>query len=287
MRFIHLTDLHASNPNKKNYFSKRALGLLSWTKRRQFQHSNQILELLIDDIKTENPDLVVITGDIVQLGTELEIQSVKNKLLELFGDLPIMIVPGNHDNYARDSFKFLLKYWPEFLHVSHGFPSVRQFKNLTLVGLMSAQPMPFWSARGDLGVRQFAKLKSILSQNRNKLICIFMHHPPYREGINYRKSWKMTRQFGQLLSEYPVALICHGHLHRNVEFDDLFPTRVFCTASASACSGNSLASYRIFDFSFGMEQYEICTTLKQVEVNSQALQTISNKSWMVQKSMYD
>ena len=89
---------------KKNYFSKRALGLLSWTKRRQFQHSNQFLEVLIDDIKREDPDLIVITGDIVQLGTELEIQSAKNWLLELFGDLPIMIVPGNHDNYSRDSF---------------------------------------------------------------------------------------------------------------------------------------------------------------------------------------
>ena len=29
------------------------------------------------------PDLIVITGDIVQLGTELEIQSAKNWLLEL------------------------------------------------------------------------------------------------------------------------------------------------------------------------------------------------------------
>lgn len=281
MRFIHLTDLHASNPDKKNYFSKRALGLLSWTKRRQFQHSNQFLEVLIDDIKREDPDLIVITGDIVQLGTELEIQSAKNWLLELFGDLPIMIVPGNHDNYSRDSFKFLLRYWSEFLHVFPEFPSVRQFKNLTLVGLMSAQPMPFWSARGDLGERQLAKLKTILSENRNKLICMFMHHPPYLKGINRRKSLKMTRQFRSLLSEHQVALICHGHLHRNVEFNGLSPTKVFCTASASACLGNNLASYRIFDFNFGPEQPEICTTLKQLELNSQSLKTISKKSWTV------
>ena len=287
MRFIHLTDLHASNPNKKIYFSKRALGLLSWTKRRQFQHSNQFLDLLIDDIKTEAPDLVIITGDIVQLGTEMEIKSAKNKLLELFGDLPIMIVPGNHDNYALDSFKFLLRHWSEFLHLSPDFPSVRQFGNLTLVGLMSAQPMPFWSARGDLGVKQLTKLKTILSQNRNKLICMFMHHPPYRKGINSRKSLKMTRQFQSLLSEYQVALICHGHLHRNVEFNGLFPTKVFCTASASACLGSNLASYRIFDFSFGLEQSEISTTLKQIEINSQSLKTISKKSWAVQKSMAD
>ena len=151
----------------------------------------------------------------------------KNWLLELFGGLPIMIVPGNHDNYARDSFKFLLKYWSEFLHVFPEFPSVRQFKNLTLVGLMSAQPMPFWSARGDLGVRQLAKLKTILSQNRDKLICMFMHHPPYLKGINHRKSLKMTRQLKSLLLEYQVALICHGHLHRNVEFDGLSPTKSF------------------------------------------------------------
>ena len=106
MRFIHLTDLHASNPGIKNYFSKRALGLLSWTKRRQFQHSNEFLEVLADDIKREDPDLIIITGDIVQLGTELEIQLAKNWLLELFGGLPIMIVPGNHDNYHETLLSF-------------------------------------------------------------------------------------------------------------------------------------------------------------------------------------
>ena len=114
-------------PGKKNYFSKRALGLLSWTKRRQFQHSNEFLEVLADDIKREDPDLIVITGDIVQLGTELEIQLAKNWLLELFGDLPIMIVPGNHDNYSRDSFKFLLSIGLNFCMFSLNF---RQFDNL-------------------------------------------------------------------------------------------------------------------------------------------------------------
>ncbi len=287
MRFIHLTDLHASSPIEESYFSKRALGLFSWKKKRHLQHNNQFLKLLVDNVKAEKPDLVIITGDIVQLGTEFEIQSARDLLLEHFGNLPIMIVPGNHDNYARDSFGFLLRHWPEFLQISPDFPSVREFKNLILVGLMSAQPMPFWSARGDLGARQFAKLKKILAQNKDKLICMFMHHPPYLEGVNHRKSLKMAKQLGQLLSNYQVALICHGHLHRNVEFDGLKPTRVFGTASASACSGNNPASYCIFDLSCGLKQSEISTTLKQLELNSCSLKTVSKKSWTVYKEFTD
>ena len=46
MRFIHLTDLHTSSPIEKTYFSKRALGLFSWKKRRYLQHNNQFLKLL-------------------------------------------------------------------------------------------------------------------------------------------------------------------------------------------------------------------------------------------------
>ncbi len=287
MRFIHLTDLHALSPVAKNYFSKRALGLFSWEKRRHLQHNNQFLRLLIDNVKAEKPDLVIITGDIVQLGTEFEIQSAKNWLLEYFEGLQIMIVPGNHDNYAPDSLEFLLKHWSEFLQISSDFPSVREFKNLVLVGLMSAQPMPFWSARGDLGAKQLAKLKIILAENKDKLICMFMHHPPYSEGINRRKSLKKTKQLGQLLSDYQVALICHGHLHRNIEFKGLDPTRVFCTASASACLGDNLSSYRIFEFGCGLKQSEISTTLKQLELNSFSYRTISERSWTVAREFPD
>ena len=287
MRFIHLTDLHTSSPIEKTYFSKRALGLLSWKKRRYLRHNNQFLKLLIDNVKAEEPDLVIITGDIVQLGTEFEIQSAKDLLLEYFGSLPIMIVPGNHDNYARDSLGFLLRHWPEFLQISPDFPSIREFNDVILVGLMSAQPTPFWSARGDLGARQFVKLKRILAENKDKLICMFMHHPPYLEGVNHRKSLKMTKQLEQLLSYYQVALICHGHLHRNIEFDGLSPTRVFCTASASACLGDDLASYRIFDLSCGPKQSEISTTLKQLESNSFSLRTISEKSWTIDREFFD
>lgn len=279
MRFIHLTDLHCTDPIIKSYFSKRALGLFSWKKRRRFQHDNRFLKLLIQNVLGERPDLVVITGDVVQVGTKMEIQSAKFFLSELFNETPLMIVPGNHDNYAHDSFDYIAKYWKEFIQITPEFPSVRVFDKLVLVGLMSGKPMPFWSAEGELGVAQLERLKDILAESNGKVVCLFMHHPPYSEGVSKRKSLRMSDELRDLLLGKKIALICHGHLHRNVEFFGMAPTRVFCTASASACSGANPASYRIFDVNSSSDGVEIEATLKQLDPNSDCINVIDKKSW--------
>ena len=46
-----------------------------------------------------------------------------------------------------------------------------------------------------------------------------------------------------MIAEQQPALVCFGHLHRNMELSE-GATRVFCTASASSAKK---ASFRIFD----------------------------------------
>ena len=281
MRFIHLTDLHFSNPGNARYLSKRALGLFSWNNRRKLQHDIKILENLIENVIADKPEIVVITGDLVQLGTENEILLAKKWLSRVFEKVPLMIVPGNHDNYAIDSFSYIANHWSEFIHINPDFPSVKRFGDLVLIGLMSAKPMPFWSAQGDICAKQFDRLEGLLAQCEGKIVCLFLHHPPYLEGVKRRKSLKMSEKLRRLIIDKHVTLVCHGHLHRNIEFDGLMPTRVFCTASASACITDSCASYRVFDIDSHSQGFKIQTMLKQVDLKSNLVDVINTKAWNV------
>ena len=91
----------------------------------------------------------------------------------------------------------------------------------------------------------------------------------------------MTDEFRDMLLEKKIALICHGHLHRNVVFDGLAPTKVFCTASASACSGANSGSYRVFDVTPNSNGFEIEATLKQLDPDSERINLVYKKSWPI------
>ena len=87
MRIIHLTDPHLTSLPSfaagRFLFNKRFLGTISWS-RRQKHHLRSQLDLLVEDIRSEAPDLIICTGDLVQIGTKTEIIQAKEWLCLLY-----------------------------------------------------------------------------------------------------------------------------------------------------------------------------------------------------------
>lgn len=79
------------------------------------------LEQIIDDLNARAPDLVLVTGDIANVGGRRDLlEEARDRLLRI--EAPVVVVPGNHDlgfdrktllgaGYARG--------WPAFAHVFH------------------------------------------------------------------------------------------------------------------------------------------------------------------------
>ena len=57
------------------------------------------------------PDAIVLTGDLLHIGLREEMRQIRPWLQRLSDQVPVMLVPGNHDLYAADS----LAHWQQEL----------------------------------------------------------------------------------------------------------------------------------------------------------------------------
>jgi 3',5'-cyclic AMP phosphodiesterase CpdA len=82
MRLAHLSDLH---------FGK---------------HDTVVSATLAKELQAQEPDLVVVSGDFTQTGSEAEFRAAREFLDTLTA--PIFAVPGNHDVPQRDMWRRFL-----------------------------------------------------------------------------------------------------------------------------------------------------------------------------------
>ncbi|WP_211091392.1 phosphodiesterase [Pseudothauera rhizosphaerae] len=158
------------------------------------------------------PDLIVMTGDLVDLGQPAEYDHLKTLLAPL--GIPMVAVPGNHDE--RESMRAAFAadgYLPAhgFLHfaIDDRFP-------LRLIGLDTVVP---GEGRGELCAARLAWLEEALAAAPQRPTLVLMHHPPFATGIGHmdRIGLEGADGFEAIVARHPqiVAVLC-GHLHRSI-----------------------------------------------------------------------
>ena len=264
MRLIHLTDPHLSSLEPFSFLTvkgKRKSGYLSWYRKRQYIHRPEILERLTQAVRDESPDQILLTGDLVHIGLEDEIIEASRWLRRLGTPEQVVLIPGNHDNYAPDSLAAMNRHWCDYLpeqdaginDYTSAYPAVRIIGDLRLVGVNTSCVTRIFSAEGELGKAQLSRLRDALrhpvsgpgseSQERPEFTCLLIHHPPLPEMTKQRKALRDAGDLQLVIEEQQPDLILYGHLHcnRTAQYGEI---RTFCTASASSVND---ASYRVFD----------------------------------------
>jgi 3',5'-cyclic AMP phosphodiesterase CpdA len=201
---------------------KRALGWLSWRRRRRHEHRAEVLEALLADLAAEAPDHVAITGDLTNVGLPDEIEAAVPWLERLGGPGRVSLVPGNHDAYGASLDGPRLAPWAPYMAGSHEpgaggrFPFVRRLGPLALVGLSSAVPTAPGLATGRLGGDQLAQLESALAALARERRCrvVLVHHPPLPAGQSWRRRLSDAPELRAILARTGAELVLHGHTHR-------------------------------------------------------------------------
>jgi len=237
---------------------KRWSGYLSWRKKRRFVHRREMLDVLTAAVHDEDPVHVLVTGDLVHIGLPAEIDAAAEWLESLGPPERVMLVPGNHDVYARDSWPAAAAAWAPYLGVAAAadaagaYPVRRELTvagaRLRLIGVSTAVPTPLFSAAGSLGAAQLERLESELDADACR--CLLIHHPPLPGMTSRRKGLRDAAALQALLHRRGAELILHGHVHRNAEREGPGGARIFGTASASAdtaAGAGDGAAYRVFD----------------------------------------
>jgi 3',5'-cyclic AMP phosphodiesterase CpdA len=158
------------------------------------------------------PDLVVITGDLVDLGTPEEYARLRALLAPL--PMPLVVVPGNHD--AREPLRAAFAdggYLPAagFLQFAIDHHPLR------LVGLDTVVP---GEGRGALCAERLAWLDATLAAAPAHPTLVLMHHPPFLTGIGHMDAIGLSGRdgFETIMARHPQvqAVLC-GHLHRDIQ----------------------------------------------------------------------
>jgi 3',5'-cyclic AMP phosphodiesterase CpdA len=104
MKFLHVSDIHLCDPPLFPPLRvKRTLGWLNWIFNRRFRHEYSYLELFLERVEEEKPDFLIVSGDLVQLGTKRELVKIMDYLERLEEHCgKILYTPGNHDRFTRD-----------------------------------------------------------------------------------------------------------------------------------------------------------------------------------------
>jgi len=233
----HLSDLHATDVrlrSPRDVLNKRALGWLSWRRKRRKEHLAAVLEALIEDLHGCAPDQVGVTGDLTHLGLPAEIEAVVAWLERLGPADRVAVVPGNHDAYAGTAGAERWAPWRAFMGdpapdaggargaaddaATRGFPWVRRTgRSAALVGVCSARPTAPLLATGRVGEAQRARLEALLAalgaEGRARIL--LMHHPPLPAGQSRRRRLDDAGPLRALLARTGAELVLHGHTHES------------------------------------------------------------------------
>jgi 3',5'-cyclic-AMP phosphodiesterase len=188
-RIVFLTDLHLGLPGERPF----GLDL-----RDRFTK-------IIPAIASQNPDLLVLGGDICNdLGDERIYTYVLEKLKPT---LPNFIaIPGNHDDSSK-----LAKVFGYTLKGQNESYFDRSFDNNRFLFLDTSA--------GKLSEDQWRWLEDQL--NKFHVSAIFMHHPPCKAGVVYMDehyAFQEPERMAELAikTKYIIPVIC-GHYHCSIE----------------------------------------------------------------------
>ncbi len=155
------------------------------------------------------PDLVVLTGDLVDHGDAAEYARLRDILSGL--RVPFRLIAGNHDSRAT-----LAAAFPEhgYLRGEGGFAHWVLDGALRLVALDSSEP---GEIGGVLCEARLGWLARRLAEAPEQATLVLVHHPPISTGISHMDNYPFrgAERLAAIVAANPqIERIIAGHVHR-------------------------------------------------------------------------
>jgi len=194
MRICHLSDLHFGH------------------------HHTQLAEGLMADLTSQTPDLIVVSGDFTQLGTESEFQTARTFLDTLA--TPVFAVPGNHDVPARNLLqRFVNPYGLYRRYIADELEPTLDLGDIVVAGLRTSRRLRAelnW-AHGSLSRGQLVRLEERFSATSpTALRIVVAHHPLMQPEGDVLKPMRLVRRADLALETFArlgIRLVLSGHFH--------------------------------------------------------------------------
>ena len=163
----------------------------------------------------QKPDALVITGDLTDFGRPAEYAHLAGLLAPL-ADLPLYLLPGNHDERAQ-----LRRSFAQHAYLQDGGEFVQYSVRVGQLRLIALDTVAPGESHGVLCAERLAWLERELAACRGEPVVIAMHHPPFRTLIGHMDKIGLLQgaeQLEAIVARHPnVERIICGHLHRAID----------------------------------------------------------------------
>jgi 3',5'-cyclic AMP phosphodiesterase CpdA len=227
-RLAHISDPHLGplpHVRWRDLASKRVTGYVNWQRHRGKAMASPALGQIMAHLLAQKPDHLAITGDLVNLGLDAEVENARLWLESHGAPADISVVPGNHDAYVPGALARACKSWKAFMSgdmppmpaaPSDLFPYLRVRSQVAIIGVSSAIATSPFLARGAFRSGQARRLAQILDEcgKRGLFRIILIHHPPVRGAASLHKRLFGIGLFQEVVRENGAELVLHGHTHQ-------------------------------------------------------------------------
>jgi len=198
----HITDLHIKAGGKLSYGMVDTAGAL----RR-----------CIDTILAapQRPDAVIVTGDLVDFGSEAEYRFLRGLLAGL--PLPLHLLPGNHDH--RASLRRVFADHAYLFANGDGDAPVHYSVDAGPLRLVAFDCTVPGQPGGRVEPAALPWLEATLAAAPARPTLLMLHHPPFHTGIGHmdQQGLENAGLLETVVRRHPqVERVLCGHLHRHI-----------------------------------------------------------------------
>ena len=195
-----ISDLHIKLPGKLSYRRVDCAAMLA-------RAVEEILRL------PQRPDIMAVTGDLVDFGTAEEYAHLRRLLAPL--PMPYYLIPGNHDERGA-----LRAAFPEHAYLRQWAPYIQYAIEEWPVRIVALDTVIPGQGGGRLDEERLAWLDRTLQLEKAKPTLVIMHHPPFPTLIGHMDKIGLqgAADLARVIQRHPqVERVLCGHLHRPIE----------------------------------------------------------------------
>lgn len=224
MKIVHLTDIHVQTaPQLRELTAKRLMGTTNlYLLGRRSKFSEESQRAAVAATLSEDPDVVVFTGDLTAQALDAEFAGARALLDPILSQTPTVMIPGNHDTYVRETtpgerMRELFGGW-----MGDGMPAVHDFGEVVFLSMETCRLHPLSS--GWTPPEQFAQAEALLAAHKDRFVFLCIHYPllgrggePYGPATRALANGARFREW--LSGVRGINAILHGHEHHGFTVD--------------------------------------------------------------------